>query len=109
MAEKLSFIIISTGSTDRQKPNHTTIAASHFHGSVEEPVRAFFEEADYAPRDGYVLSEREKATGRALRGNSVWKNIRDSVTDRPMPVCGDDQVLLKVGAAGICGTDQHLL
>lgn len=72
-------------------------------------MRAFFVEADYAPRDGYVLSEREKATGRALRGNSVWKNIRGSVTDRPMPVCGDDQVLLKVGAAGICGTDQHLL
>ena len=72
-------------------------------------MRAFFVEADYAPRDGYVLSEREKATGRALRGNQIWKNIRGKVTDRPMPVCGDDQVLLKVGAAGICGTDAHLL
>lgn len=72
-------------------------------------MRAFYVEADYAPREGYVLSQREKDTGRALRGNKIWKNIRGSVVDRPVPVCGDDQVLLKVGAAGICGTDQHLL
>lgn len=72
-------------------------------------MRAFYVEAEYAPREGYVLSQREKDTGRALRGNKIWKNIRGSVVDRPMPVCGDDQVLLKVGAAGICGTDQHLL
>ena len=72
-------------------------------------MRAFYVEADYAPREGYVLSQREKDTGRALRGNKIWKNIRGSVVDRPMPACGDDQVLLKVGAAGICGTDQHLL
>lgn len=72
-------------------------------------MRAFYVEAEYAPREGYVLSEREKATGRALRGNQIWKNIHGAVTDRPMPVCGDNQVLLKVGAAGICGTDQHLM
>ena len=72
-------------------------------------MRAFYVEADFEPKEGYVLSEREKETGRAMRGNSIWKNIRGSVTDRPMPVCGDDEVLLKVGAAGICGTDAHLL
>lgn len=72
-------------------------------------MRAFFVEAEHAPREGYVLSERERTTGRALRGNQIWKNIHGAVTDRPMPTCGDDQVLLKVGAAGICGTDQHLL
>lgn len=72
-------------------------------------MRAFYVEADYTPKEGYVLSEREKTTGRALRGNQIWKNIRGSVIDRPEPVCGDDQVKIKVGAAGICGTDQHLL
>lgn len=72
-------------------------------------MRAFYVEADYEPKEGYVLSEREKTTGRAMRGNSIWKNIRGSVTDRPEPVCGDDEVKLKVGAAGICGTDAHLL
>lgn len=72
-------------------------------------MRAFYVEADFEPKEGYVLSDREKETGRAMRGNSIWKNIRGSVTDRPMPVCGEDEVLLKVGAAGICGTDAHLL
>lgn len=72
-------------------------------------MRGFYVEADWAPREGYKLSEREMKTKRALRGNSIWKNIRGSVVDRPVPECGDDQVLIKVGAAGICGTDAHLL
>ncbi|MGI6007637.1 MAG: scyllo-inosose 3-dehydrogenase [Ruminococcus sp.] len=72
-------------------------------------MRAFYVEADFVPKEGYKLSEREKSTGRALRGNQIWKNIRGSVTDRPEPECGDDQVKIKVGAAGICGTDAHLL
>lgn len=72
-------------------------------------MRAFYVEADHEPREGYVLSEREINTGRAMRGNKIWRNIRGSVTDRPMPEYGDNQVLLKVGAAGICGTDAHLL
>ena len=72
-------------------------------------MRAFYVEADHVPREGYKLSEREASTGRALRGNQIWKNIRGHVTDRPEPVCGDDQVKIKVGAAGICGTDAHLL
>jgi threonine dehydrogenase-like Zn-dependent dehydrogenase len=72
-------------------------------------MRAFYVEANFVPKDGYVLSEKEKTTGRALRGNQIWKDIRGTVTDRPEPECGDNQVLLKVGAAGICGTDAHLL
>ncbi|SFM29332.1 scyllo-inosose 3-dehydrogenase [Pelosinus propionicus] len=72
-------------------------------------MRAFYVEADWAPKDGYQLSERELSTKRALRGNSIWKNIKGSVVDRPMPKYDDDQVLIKVGAAGICGTDAHLL
>lgn len=72
-------------------------------------MRAFWVEAEHCPKPGYVLSEREKSTGRALRGNQIWKNIRASVTDRPMPECKPDQVVVKVGAAGICGTDVHLL
>ena len=72
-------------------------------------MRAFYVEADHAPKPGYILSEREASTGRALRGNQIWKNIRGSVTDRPEPTPTARQVKIKVGAAGICGTDQHLL
>ncbi|NQT60868.1 MAG: alcohol dehydrogenase catalytic domain-containing protein [Bacteroidetes bacterium] len=72
-------------------------------------MRAFYVEADWAPKPGYKLSQRENKTKRSARGNSIWKNIRGSVVDRPLPVMKEDQVLLKVGAAGICGTDAHLL
>jgi len=72
-------------------------------------MRAFYVEADWAPKEGYVLSERESSTQRAFRGNSVWKNIRGSVVERPEPEAKEGEVLLKIGAAGICGTDAHLL
>ncbi|MCC8166199.1 MAG: alcohol dehydrogenase catalytic domain-containing protein [Planctomycetes bacterium] len=72
-------------------------------------MRAFYVEADWAPTAGYKVSKREEDTKRALRGNSIFKNIRGAVTDRPNPTPKADEVLLKVGAAGICGTDAHLL
>ena len=72
-------------------------------------MRAFYVEADWMPREGYKLSEHERSTKRASRGGSIWKNIRGSVIDRPDPEPNDDEVLLKIGAAGICGTDVHLL
>ena len=53
-------------------------------------MRAFYVEADHEPRPGYKMSEREITTGRALRGNQIWRNIRGSVTDRPIPVCGEE-------------------
>ncbi|MDR1612445.1 MAG: alcohol dehydrogenase catalytic domain-containing protein [Planctomycetota bacterium] len=72
-------------------------------------MRAFYVEADWAPKPGYKLSKRELETKRAMRGNSIFKNIRGSVVDRPQPGIGPDEALLKIGAAGICGTDAHLL
>jgi len=73
-------------------------------------MRAFYVEADFVPKKGYKLSKREEETKRSARGNSIWKNIRGSVTDRPEPeITKDKQVKLRVGAAGICGTDAHLL
>ncbi len=72
-------------------------------------MRAFYVEAEWAPKPGYKLSKREIETKRAMRGNSIFKNIKGTVVDRPMPQIKPDEVLLKVGAAGICGTDAHLL
>lgn len=72
-------------------------------------MRAFYVEADWEPKSGYKLSKRESETKRSARGNSIWRNLRGKVTDRPIPEIKPDEVLLKVGAAGICGTDAHLL
>ncbi|MGL6201528.1 MAG: scyllo-inosose 3-dehydrogenase [Lachnospiraceae bacterium] len=72
-------------------------------------MRAFYVEAEFAPQKDYILSEREKSTQRALRGNRIWKNIFGHMVDRPVPKYEGRQVLLRIGAAGICGTDTHLL
>jgi threonine dehydrogenase-like Zn-dependent dehydrogenase len=72
-------------------------------------MRAFYVEADFEPKPGYKLSEIEINTKRSLRGNSIWKNLRGTVTDRPKPTPKADEVLLKVGVAGICGTDVHIM
>ena len=29
--------------------------------------------------------------------------------ERPIPVCGEDEVLIRVAYSGICGTDIHIL
>jgi len=73
-------------------------------------MRAFYVQAQFAPKAGYRLSEREARTQRSAgSGSSIWRDVRGAVTDRPIPTPKDDEVLLKIGAAGICGTDTHLL
>lgn len=72
-------------------------------------MRGFYVTADWEPKEGYKLSERESSTRRSARGNNIWRNIHGEVTERPIPAPAEDEVLLKVGAAGICGTDAHLL
>jgi threonine dehydrogenase-like Zn-dependent dehydrogenase len=72
-------------------------------------MRAFYVEADFEPKPGYKLSGREASTKRAARGNSIFRNIRGSVVTRPDPKPNADEVLVKIGATGICGTDAHLL
>jgi scyllo-inosose 3-dehydrogenase len=72
-------------------------------------MKAYYVEADWDPKPEYKLSRRERETRRSARGNSIWRNVRGSVMDRPMPSAQADEVLIRVGAAGICGTDAHLL
>ncbi len=73
-------------------------------------MRAFYVTAEWSPKEGYKLSQREADTQRAARGNYIWKNIKGQITNRPVPkITSPSQVLLKVGYAGICGTDAHLL
>jgi scyllo-inosose 3-dehydrogenase len=72
-------------------------------------MKAYYVEADWDPKPEYRLSKRERETKRSARGNSIWRNVRGAVTDRPTPGIQPDEVLIKVGAAGICGTDAHLL
>lgn len=72
-------------------------------------MKAYLTEAEWAPKSGYILNEREKADKRAMRGDLVWKNIRSSFKDVPIPNIKRDEVLIRVGACGVCGSDLHAI
>lgn len=65
--------------------------------------------ADWAPRDGYGLSDFEADNRRAVNGNQVWQNPKWEITDRTQPdITAPDQVLVKIKACGVCGSDVHM-
>ncbi len=63
--------------------------------------------AKWEPRQDYVLSEFEVTTGKAITGNSVWRYPEMKVQEVPRPKVKPDQVLLRVKACGVCGSDMH--
>lgn len=70
-------------------------------------MKAFIAEAEWAPKPGYKLSERELTEKRAMRADLVYKNVQTSLKTIPIPQIKDDEVLIRVGACGVCGSDLH--
>lgn len=63
--------------------------------------------ANWEPRPGYQASEFEKKTGKAVEGSNVWRHPRLELKEVPQPKPGAGEVLLKIHACGICGSDIH--
>jgi threonine dehydrogenase-like Zn-dependent dehydrogenase len=74
-------------------------------------VRALRLEAEWAPRDGRTagLDPADVAKGLARRGNDVWHNPRIVLAEVPDPTPAADEVVIRVGACGICGSDLHFV
>jgi threonine dehydrogenase-like Zn-dependent dehydrogenase len=70
-------------------------------------VKAIVLQADWAPRSDYVPTPRELASGKATMASRVWRNPRFAPADVPDPTPAHDEVLLKVRACGVCGSDTH--
>ncbi len=66
-------------------------------------------DAKWDPKPAYLVSDFERETGKAVVGNSVYKEPHLSVQDIPAPTIGPGDVLLKVRACGVCGSDIHML
>ena len=63
--------------------------------------------AQWEPRPGYEVSEFEKRTGKAVQGFNVWRHPKLEMKDVPQPQPGPGEVLLKIHACGVCGSDIH--
>jgi len=66
--------------------------------------------AEFAPREGYKISEAEKRTHKVREGNKVWRHPKISLERVPIPeVRRPDDVLIRIKAVGICGSDLHFV
>lgn len=70
-------------------------------------MKAAIISAEWSPRPDYPVTPEENRTHMARVGSSCWKNPSASVATLPDPAPGPDDVILKVAAAGLCGSDLH--
>ncbi len=70
-------------------------------------MKALVLDAKWDPRPEYPLSDWEKKTGKAITGSSVWRHPKLEVRQVADPKPGPDDVLLRVKACGVCGSDIH--
>jgi threonine dehydrogenase-like Zn-dependent dehydrogenase len=63
--------------------------------------------AEWAPRTGYVVSEFERRTGKAVTGASVWRHPHLQLVEVADPPLGPQDVRLRPRACGVCGSDVH--
>jgi len=72
-------------------------------------MRAVILDARWKPRPGYKTSPTEERTHRTYSSAQVWNEPELSVREVDLPKVGPKEVLLKVKAAGICGSDVHMV
>ncbi|MGB9951045.1 scyllo-inosose 3-dehydrogenase (plasmid) [Haloarcula marismortui] len=68
-------------------------------------MRALVLDAEWNPKASYELSEDERERHRAMNSASVWQNPELRVEERERPEPDEDEVLVRVKYAGICGSD----
>lgn len=72
-------------------------------------MSGFWADAQWAPRPNVIFSDWELNNRFSTRGSNTWKNVRGVLRhDIPYPACGDNQVIIRVGACGICGSDASM-
>lgn len=70
-------------------------------------MKALVLSAKWEPRPDYQVSEFEKKTGKAIEGFNIWRHPRLELKEVEQPKPGPGEVLIRVKACGICGSDIH--
>lgn len=66
-------------------------------------------DATWEPRASYDVSAVERESKKAMNASQVWRDPELRVTERERPTPDDDEVLVRVRYAGICGSDVSML
>jgi threonine dehydrogenase-like Zn-dependent dehydrogenase len=72
-------------------------------------MRALVLDAEWNPRADYDLSDGERERRRAMNSSQVWRNPELRVEERERPEPEDDEVLIRVRYAGVCGSDVSMI
>ncbi|UCG09411.1 MAG: alcohol dehydrogenase catalytic domain-containing protein [Desulfobacterales bacterium] len=64
--------------------------------------------ADWDPRPDFKLGSKDIDGKLSYLGSKVWRNPRLEIVDKPIPKPNPGQVIVKVKACGICGSDVHM-
>jgi len=65
--------------------------------------------ADWSPRPGYAITPAETKAGKARMACHVFKNPRLEPVVVPDPSPGAGEVVVRVRACGVCGSDTHAI
>jgi len=72
-------------------------------------LKALVLSANWEPKKEYKLTKKEQNAKVALNGSCVWKNPSARIEEVKQPEIGSDEVLIRVKACGVCGSDVHML
>jgi len=72
-------------------------------------MRAAVLKAEWSPKSDYKLTPEEENTKKVKIGSRVWRNPRLELEELPVPKLGPYEVLVRVKACGICGSDIHMI
>lgn len=64
--------------------------------------------ADWDPKPGFKLGSKDIEGRQTYLGSLVWRNPRFEIREYDIPTPGPGEVLMKVKACGICGSDVHM-
>lgn len=64
--------------------------------------------AKWDPKKGFKLGSKDIEEKLTYLGSQVWRNPRLSIEENDVPEIGPTEVLIKVKACGICGSDVHM-
>lgn len=73
-----------------------------------EMMRCVTLTADWEPRPGFVPGAKDIEGRQSYLGSRVWRHPRLALAGCEVPQPGPGEVLVKVRACGICGSDVHM-
>ena len=76
---------------------------------MKTTMKALMAKGEWRPRPGYTPTERETKDQRALLGSDLFFDPSLEFVELPIPTPADDEILMKVGGAAVCGSDTSFL